>query len=102
MKLIIQIKKTFKIGINLNKILAKGGKDSKFDLILEEGDELFIPSERQTVKVEGKQSNHRLLKFRIELEGEKTSRTSGGRSPKPTIIISTRCLTGSWAPPWAN
>ena len=58
-----EVKKAFKIGINLNKILAKGGSKSKYDLILEEGDELFIPSERQTVKVEGEVLSPSLVRY---------------------------------------
>ena len=59
----IKQKKTFKIGIDLNEILKEGGRLSKFDLILEEGDELFIPSERQTVKVEGEVLSPSLVRY---------------------------------------
>ena len=78
----IQGKKFFKIGIDLVKILAKGGKNSKYDLILEEGDELFIPSERQTVKVEGEVLSPSLVRYE---RGEKLKHyieNSGGFSAK--------------------
>ncbi|MDO5608761.1 MAG: SLBB domain-containing protein [Capnocytophaga sp.] len=41
----------FRIGIDLQKIIDKKG--SKYDLFLTEGDELIIPTERQTVEVKG-------------------------------------------------
>ncbi len=59
----IKKKKDFKIGIELQKIVASGGKKSKYDIILEEGDELFIPSERQTVKVEGEVLSPSLVRY---------------------------------------
>ncbi len=77
-----EIKKTFKIGIDLNKILAKGGKDSKFDLILEEGDELFIPSERQTVKVEGEVLSPSLVRYEKGKGFKHYIENSGGFSAK--------------------
>ena len=49
----IDNQESFKIGINLNEILKEGGKGSSYDLILEKGDELFIPSQRQTVEIQG-------------------------------------------------
>lgn len=42
-----------RIGIDLAAILKPGGEKSKFDLILNEGDILNIPSEKQTVEVRG-------------------------------------------------
>ena len=49
----IDNQESFKIGINLTEILKEGGKGSSYDLILEKGDELFIPSQRQTVEIQG-------------------------------------------------
>lgn len=49
----IEEDKVFKIGIKLDKILKRGGISSKYDLFLEEGDELLIPSEKQTIEVKG-------------------------------------------------
>jgi len=46
-------KKEFKIGIDLEKIMSLKGQKSKIDLILQEGDVLLIPSEKQTVEVRG-------------------------------------------------
>lgn len=77
-----EIKNTFKIGINLNKILAKGGENSKFDLILEEGDELFIPSERQTVKVEGEVLSPSLVRYEKGKSFKHYIENSGGFSAK--------------------
>lgn len=58
----IKKKSFFKIGTDLKKIMSKG-KHTKYDLILEEGDELFIPSERQIVKVEGEVLSPSLVRY---------------------------------------
>ncbi|CAM1368957.1 conserved exported protein of unknown function [Tenacibaculum soleae] len=76
----IKQKKTFKIGIDLSKILAKDGKGSKYDLILEEGDELFIPSERQTVKVEGEVLSPSLVRYEKGKSFKHYIENSGGFS----------------------
>lgn len=75
-----EIKKAFKIGIDLTRILSKGGKNSKFDLILEEGDELFIPSERQTVKVEGEVLSPSLVRYEKGKNFKHYIENSGGFS----------------------
>lgn len=76
----IKQKNSFKIGIKLNEILAQGGKYSKFDLILEEGDELFIPSERQTVKVEGEVLSPSLVRYEKGKSFKHYIENSGGFS----------------------
>lgn len=78
----IKSKKTFKIGINLQKILAKGGASSKYNLILEEGDELFIPSERETVKVEGEVLSPSLVRYDKRKGFKYYIENSGGFSAK--------------------
>lgn len=45
--------KDVKIGIELVEIMKDGGRGSKYDLFLEQGDELLIPSEKQTIEVRG-------------------------------------------------
>ncbi|MCF6182110.1 SLBB domain-containing protein [Lutibacter sp.] len=51
--LVIHKSKEIKIGIDLEKIMQKGNEKSKIDLILQEGDVLYIPIEKQTVEVQG-------------------------------------------------
>lgn len=51
----------FRIGINLEKILAN--KRSKYDLILNEGDVLLIPNQSQTVEVKGEVLAPSLIRF---------------------------------------
>lgn len=46
-------KQSFKVGIDLEKILSDDGKNSKFNLVLQDGDRLEIPSVKETVKVQG-------------------------------------------------
>lgn len=46
-------KNEFMIGIDLEKILDEKGKNSKYDLTLKAGDILVIPSQKQTVAVQG-------------------------------------------------
>lgn len=75
-----KVKKEFKIGIDLTKILAKGQNNSKYDLILEEGDELFIPSERQTVKVEGEVLSPALVRYEKGKNLKSYIESSGGFS----------------------
>ena len=75
-------KGTFKIGIDLKRILAERGKGSKYDLILEEGDELFIPSERQTVKVEGEVLSPSLIRYEKRKGFKYYIENSGGFSSK--------------------
>jgi protein involved in polysaccharide export with SLBB domain len=47
------LKEGTSIGVDIQKIMSKNGQKSKYDLILEEGDVLIIPSEKQTVEVRG-------------------------------------------------
>lgn len=57
------LEKELKIGLNLTKIMSEGGKYSTYDLILEEGDVLTIPSEKQTVTVRGEVLSPSLIRF---------------------------------------
>ena len=57
------LEKELKIGLNLSKIMSSGGKGSKYDLILEEGDKLTIPSEKQTVSIRGEVLSPSLIRF---------------------------------------
>jgi protein involved in polysaccharide export with SLBB domain len=76
----LQDQESFKIGINLAEILKEGGKGSFYDLILEEGDELFIPSQKQTIEIQGEV----LLPSLVRYEKKNTLKTyidkSGGFS----------------------
>jgi hypothetical protein len=75
-----KFKQTFKIGINLEKILNSEDRNSKYDLILEEGDELFIPSERQTVKIEGEVLSPSLVRYEKGKSLKSYVNNSGGFS----------------------
>lgn len=72
--------KSFKIAIDLEEILAKGGESSKFNLILEEGDELFVPSERQTIKVEGEVLAPSLVRYEKSRSFKQYIQSAGGFS----------------------
>ena len=54
----------FKIGIDLKMILSKNGEGTDIDLFIEEGDELIIPSEKQTVEVRGEVLSPSLIHFK--------------------------------------
>ena len=54
----------FKIGIDLKTILSKKGEGTDIDLFLEEGDELLIPSEKQTIEVKGEVLSPALVHFK--------------------------------------
>jgi protein involved in polysaccharide export with SLBB domain len=75
-----EVKQTFKIGIDLEKILNSEDRNSKYDLILEEGDELFIPSERQTVKIEGEVLSPSLVRYEKGKSLKSYVNNSGGFS----------------------
>lgn len=74
--------KEFKIGIDLEKIMAANGQKSKFDLILQEGDVLIIPSEKQTVEVRGEVLAPSLSRFDKRNSFKDYINNSGGFSEK--------------------
>uniref|UniRef100_UPI0040489ECE SLBB domain-containing protein n=1 Tax=Polaribacter sp. TaxID=1920175 RepID=UPI0040489ECE len=74
--------KGFKIGINLDVILNKGGAGTDVDLFLEEGDELLIPTEKQTVEVRGEVLSPSLVKFKEGKSLKNYIENSGGYSQK--------------------
>ena len=47
------LNKEHRIGVDIEMIMSIKGPKSKYDLILEEGDILIIPSEKQTIEVKG-------------------------------------------------
>jgi len=74
--------KEFKIGIDLEKIMTASGQKSKFDLILQEGDVLIIPSEKQTVEVRGEVLAPSLSRFDKTNSFKDYINNSGGFSEK--------------------
>jgi len=75
-------RKEFKIGIDLEKIMAASGQKSKYDLILQEGDVLIIPSEKQTVEVRGEVLSPSLSRFDKANSFKDYINNSGGFSEK--------------------
>lgn len=71
---------SFKIGIDLNTILNKGGAGTEIDLFLEEGDELIIPSEKQTIEVRGEVLSPALVHFKSGKSLTEYVNNSGGYS----------------------
>ncbi|MEI6865483.1 SLBB domain-containing protein [Flavicella sp.] len=82
MDLNIVEKTEYMIGIDLEKILSKGGRKSKYDLILREGDILLIPSEKQTVAVQGEVLIPSLIRFDESKSLKEYINNSGGFSEK--------------------
>ena len=70
--------KTYPVGIELDKILANPGKS--IDLLLQPGDEIFIPLELQTVKVSGSVMNPLALTFQKRLTLRNYINMAGGYS----------------------
>ena len=66
----------FKVGIDLEMILENKGSD--IDMYLREGDELLIPSKRQTVKVSGMVLQPSLVQYKEGLSLRKYIFKSGG------------------------
>ena len=69
----------FKIGIDLKEILGEG-MGSEIDLFLEEGDELLIPSEKQTIQVRGEVLLPSLVRFQLKKTLKSYVHNSGGFS----------------------
>lgn len=72
--------KEFKIGIDLDKILNGAGSGTALDLFLEEGDELLIPSAKQTVEVQGEILSPSLVRFEKGKSIKSYINNSGGYS----------------------
>lgn len=70
--------KDFRVGINLSKILADNGRESKENMILQNGDRLIIPSVKETVKVEGQVLVPSLVRFDPSLTLADYIEKSGG------------------------
>ncbi len=70
----------FKIAVDLIKIMKEGGRQSTFDLILKEGDELFIPSQKQTVEIQGEVLAPSLVSFNPSKSLKEYINNSGGFS----------------------
>lgn len=79
----------FKVGIDLETILENKGSD--IDMFLREGDQLMIPSKRQTVKVSGMVVKPSLIQFRDGQNLKSYVNKSGGfaeTSKKSKIYVS--------------
>lgn len=74
----ISQKSEFMVGIDLDKILDKKGRKSKYDLILREGDVLVIPSEKQTIAVQGEVLVPSLIRFDKSKSLKEYINNSGG------------------------
>jgi protein involved in polysaccharide export with SLBB domain len=71
-----------KIGIQLDKILKGDSAAEDYDLFLEEGDEIIIPSQKQTIEVKGEVLQPSLVKFQKGKDLKKYIENSGGFSQK--------------------
>ena len=78
----------YRIGIDLKKILAN--KHSKYDLILNEGDLLLIPSEKQTIEIKGEVLAPSLVRFEKGVSLREYVNRAGGfsdRAKKRSIYV---------------
>jgi len=71
---------TFKVGINLDKIMQVAGQKADIDLILKEGDVLIVPSKKQTVEVRGEVLSPSLSRFKEQRSLKYYINSSGGFS----------------------
>ena len=89
------------VGINLEKALKRPGSDD--DLILREGDELFIPQYEGTVKISGGVLYPNTVTYNKRMNLESYVRQAGGYSRlamknKPFVIyMNGKVATGRWA-----
>tara|TARA_B110000503_G_scaffold19299_1_gene28687 strand:+ start:10 stop:2430 length:2421 start_codon:yes stop_codon:yes gene_type:complete len=72
--------KEFKIGIDLVKIMNQQNNNSDLDLILKEGDQLIIPSKKQTIEVRGEVLAPSLIRFEKSNSLKDYVKRSGGFS----------------------
>ncbi|MFK8281981.1 SLBB domain-containing protein [Capnocytophaga cynodegmi] len=78
----------YRIGIDLKKILQN--KHSKYDLILNEGDVLLIPSEKQTIEIKGEVLAPSLVRYEKGLSLRDYVNRAGGfsdRAKKRSIYV---------------
>ena len=78
----------YRIGIDVSKILKH--KHSKYDLLLNEGDMLLIPSERQTVEIRGEVLAPSMVRFQKGLSLRQYIDQAGGfsnRAKKRSIYV---------------
>lgn len=78
----------YRIGLEVNKIMRK--KHSKYDLLLNEGDMLLIPSEKQTIEVRGEVLAPSLVRFEKGLSLREYIDRAGGfsnRAKKSSIYV---------------
>lgn len=73
-------KREFRLGVNLDKIMKEGGENSKYNLIVKDGDRLVIPSTKETVKVEGEVLVPVLVRWDKQLSLREYVDASGGFS----------------------
>lgn len=71
-------KSEFMIGIDLEKILDEKGKNSKYDLTLKAGDIVVVPSQKQTVAVQGEVLMPTLIGFEKSKSLKEYINNSGG------------------------
>lgn len=78
----------YRIGIDLKKVLQN--KHSKYDLILNEGDVLLIPSEKQTIEIKGEVLAPSLVRYEKGLSLRDYVNRAGGfsdRAKKRSIYV---------------
>ncbi len=78
----------YRIGIDLKRIMAH--KHSKYDLILNDGDVLLIPSEKQTIEIKGEILAPSLVRFEKGLSLREYVNRAGGfsdRAKKRSVYV---------------
>ncbi|MDO5106190.1 SLBB domain-containing protein [Capnocytophaga sp.] len=78
----------YRIGIDLKRIMAH--KHSKYDLILNEGDVLLVPSEKQTIEIKGEVLAPSLVRFQKGLSLREYVNRAGGfsdRAKKRSVYV---------------
>jgi len=73
-------KVVFNIGIDLPKIISEAGKNSKYDLILQKGDQLIIPSKTDMIEVQGQVLSPSLIRYEPNKSLKEYINNSGGFS----------------------
>ena len=73
-------KTVFNIGIDLPKIISEAGKNSKYNIILKDGDQLIIPSKTDMIEVQGQVLSPSLIRYEPNKSLKEYINNSGGFS----------------------
>ena len=79
--LMVDIDKYIEIGLNVDEIINSGGKLSRFNLVLKDGDEIIVPRFDNSVEINGEVQQSTAVSFRRGLTTVSAINKAGGFGP---------------------